>query len=450
MSNNKFRCQLFVAVSGNLGGKVSIVADVLSSHEQEIFPTTSLDDNCKEFEFQTDWNCYVDLRLSFLALKLKFLKGGGYDTYESKEKKKEHKCEYVVFTETSDDEEEQEEVARVTYVNNIMHSIFSNVEVYIHNQQIYNSNGLNAHKSYISNNFRAAISEYKGVLHFEGYDYEKEPEDISNPLPYPFFKKRMKLLRRPDGFMLYGKLEVDFFSTSELLYPNMKNRLRLIRARPNFYMISDNPNVSLGIVDCSLHNRRIALNDDYHKKRMDILAYALVEHNFLETLAKTFIIPARQNQFIQENIFNNAPIRRVAIAMNTNSAFTGSFTENPFWYQQFVLRQIRILRGGQPIVEFDTVDNCRLDVTTMKAMNFQDDIPSIPIDDFKDHYVLVFDLASMQDATESCQHPELAGEPLRLELNFTNPLENVTELIVLGERMSSLAVEKFGVVGKNV
>ena len=86
----------------------------------------------------------------------------------------------------------------------------------------------------------------------------------------------------------------------------------------------------------------------------------------------------------------------------------------------------------------------------MKAMNFQDDIPSIPIDDFKDHYVLVFDLTSMQDATENCHYPELVGEPLRLELNFTNPLENVTELLVLGERMSAVAVDKFGVVGKNV
>ena len=115
--------------------------------------------------------------------------------------------------------------------------------------------------------------------------------------------------------MLYGKLGIDFFSTSELLYPNMKIRLRLIRARPNFYMISDKPNVSLGIVDCSLYTRRMALKDDYHKKRMDMLASAPVEYNYLETLAKTFIISARQNQFIQENIFNNAPIRRIAIAM---------------------------------------------------------------------------------------------------------------------------------------
>ena len=69
-------------------------------------------------------------------------------------------------------------------------------------------------------------------------------------------------------------------------------------------------------------------------------------------------------------------------------------------------------------------------------MNFQDDIPTIPIDDFKDHYVLVFDFTLIQDATENCHQPELVGEPLRLEPTFTLPLENVTELIVLGERMS--------------
>ena len=135
--------------------------------------------------------------------------------------------------------------------------------------------------------------------------------------------------------------------------------------------------------------------------------------------------------------------------MNTNSAFTGSFTKNPFWYQQFYLRRIRILKGGQPIVAFVTADNCRLYVTSMKALNFQDDIPSIPMYDFKDHYVMVFDLTSMQD-NENCHYPEIVGEPLRLELNFTQPLENVTELLVLGERMSSLAVDKFGVVRKNV
>ena len=56
----------------------------------------------------------------------------------------------------------------------------------------------------------------------------------------------------------------------------------------------------------------------------------------------------------------------------------------------------------------------------------------------------------MQDATENCHYPKLVGEPLSLELNFTFPLEYVTELIVLGEGMSSVAVDEFGVVGKNI
>ena len=88
--------------------------------------------------------------------------------------------------------------------------------------------------------------------------------------------------------------------------------------------------------------------------------------------------------------------------MNTNSAFIGSYTGNSILYQQLDLRQLRILRGGQPIVDFDAADNCRLYVTTIKPMNFQGDILSIAIDNSKDHFVLVFDLTSMQDATENC------------------------------------------------
>ena len=65
--------------------------------------------------------------------------------------------------------EEDAPVPLVTHVKNISHSIFAIVEVYMNNQQIYNSNGLFAHKSYISNNFKGAISECKEVLHCDGF-----------------------------------------------------------------------------------------------------------------------------------------------------------------------------------------------------------------------------------------------------------------------------------------
>ena len=83
-----------------------------------------------------------------------------------------------------------------------------------------------AHKFYISNNFKGAISEYNGVLHCEGYDYgELFDEIMQAPLFEPFLKRRMKMLSRPDGFKLYGNLWADFLSYSELTYPNTKIRL---------------------------------------------------------------------------------------------------------------------------------------------------------------------------------------------------------------------------------
>ena len=118
----------------------------------------------------------------------------------------------------------------------------------------------------------------------------------------------------------------------------MKVRLRLNRARPKFCMICDNPNILLGLVDCSLYTCRIALKEDYRRKRMVMFAYTPVEFNNLETFAKMFIIPATDNPFFRENIYKNAPVGLIAIAKNTNSAFTGLHTEKPIWCQQVNLR----------------------------------------------------------------------------------------------------------------
>ena len=150
-------------------------------------------------------------------------------------------------------------------------------------------------------------------------------------------------------------------------------------------------------------------------------------------------------------MFKNAPVRRGAFAMNTNSAFRrGSYSDNPFWYEQFDLRQIIKLRSGELIVEFDVVYNCSVYVTTMKAMSFQDDNPSLPFDNFKNHYLLVFDLTSMQDGTEKCHSIKLVGVPLRRELNFTFAPEHVPELNDLGNESHPLQLTRFVLLEKTL
>ena len=217
-------------------------------------------------------------------------------------------------------------------------------------------------------------------------------------------------------------------------------------------MISYNSPVSLKALDCSPFTRRVFVNEVYHQTIRYQLTHQHSYYNFMETIGRTFIISSGQNQCIQENVSNNAPIRRIAIAMHTNSAFTGHFQENLFHYQKNGLRELRIIQGGIAIISVDKVDtiDCRACVTTMKAMNFNEEIPLLPNNLFQNCYLLVFDLTLLQDAGENIYYTELSGESFPLEMFFNHPLRSVKELIFLGERISTVKIDQFGTVAKNV
>ena len=57
----------------------------------------------------------------------------------------------------------------LTHFKNILHSLFSNCEVYLNNQQLYNSNGLYGHKVLNSNETNASKRNNEGILARHGY-----------------------------------------------------------------------------------------------------------------------------------------------------------------------------------------------------------------------------------------------------------------------------------------
>ena len=58
----------------------------MSSYTQEIFPSTSLDENSIEFELEPDCNLYLVMRDTHPSLKLQLFKGRMFDAFK-KEKK---------------------------------------------------------------------------------------------------------------------------------------------------------------------------------------------------------------------------------------------------------------------------------------------------------------------------------------------------------------------------
>ena len=86
----------------------------------------------------------------------------------------------------------------------------------------------------------------KGILACHGHSFALYPEAFDM---YPF-PDRAKSLGSGIVFSLYGRLDIELLTFEKFLLPKTNVRIKLIRARANFYMMSDNSNVSLKIVDC--------------------------------------------------------------------------------------------------------------------------------------------------------------------------------------------------------
>ena len=168
MMSCNFWYQTFVAVSGKLGGKVSVVYNVLSSHEQAIYPNTAIEENCLELDFQTDVNYYGYLRQMYFALKLKYVKGCGYENYNTDEVKKRTKRRLKWIGKRRCWRNKRFHFLSLlmyTIEYPCLHSMLPNVDVYINNLQFYNSDGSYAHKYYFFNKFEGGISQHKRISH---------------------------------------------------------------------------------------------------------------------------------------------------------------------------------------------------------------------------------------------------------------------------------------------
>ena len=153
----------------------------------------------------------------------------------------------------------------VIFVNNILCSTLTNVEVYIQNQQTCISNGRYGLRFHISNNSKGAKTENERFWQRKCWLWRKSSSCGCN-LVWSLSQGEKKLLSYSEAWRLFVILAVEFDSIFHLLYPQMKVRLGLTRAKHSFYTVSGKPKQSHGIVDCLLYTRRVALKNVYHQK----------------------------------------------------------------------------------------------------------------------------------------------------------------------------------------
>ena len=397
--------------------------------EQKIGPAYSPNGPNLEFEVVGDRNNFIDMQKIYLELKCKILQSDNRD------------LRYDGGDPTLSDD--------AMFVNNVLHSLFADCTITANGLKISTANGLYGHKSFIETEFSHSSDAKKTWLRCQGYSYEAAPNTFTNNV----FTARKEACRLSAVQTFYGKVAVDVFSCDKQLINGVSLRISFLRAQDDFVTISEDQakRYKVQITEANLYVRKMVVNDNVVSAIERTLLKSPAMYRYNEVIAKTFLASNGQMSWKHEDVFMKEPIRRLAIAMNTNAAFVGNRVQNPFWYQKFDLSEITIYRNGLPIAgtPTSTIDDKRVYFSSLGSLAYIENGHGIPLNEFPNHYILVFDLTSTQEASHDFIHPELTNASITVELKFGTALAANTEILMLGEKTSTLYINSDRNVSKN-
>ena len=124
---------------------------------------------------------------------------------------------------------------------------------------------------------------------------------------------------------------------------------------------------------------------------------------------------------------------------------------NPFHFQKLGLEEVTVYRNGFPTAgtPIRTSNDKRIYFNSMAALAYVENGHGIPLTNFPNHYIMVFDLTSTQEATHDFIHPELTNSSISVELKFDADLAANTEILFLGEKASTIYIDSARNVSKN-
>ena len=175
------------------------------------------------------------------------------------------------------------------------------------------------------------------------------------------------------------------------------------------------------------------------KTLMKILAI----YNYIEVLPRTFLATTGVQNWRQEDVSAKEPVRRMILAMSSNTAYLGTNRTNQFHYQKFQLNEIIVNRNCLPFAgtPVSAAHNKRIYYNTLEALDFVfNNSYGISLANYHNHYFMAFDLRSTQEASHDFIPPELTNCTISVELKFNAPLGGNVELLFMGERASTVYV----------
>ena len=360
---------------------------------QKIGPSYSPDGPMLEFEVLGDRNNFIDLQKILLEVKCKITQNNDVDLRTGAD---------AAGTDAP------------YFSNNALLSLFSECTVSANGVKISNTNGNYAHKAFIETEFSSSRTAKGTWLVCHGYYFENEPQKIDgqDDRAEDVTARKALVADSLENYFI-GKPASDILTCDKQLLSGVTLRISFRRSSNVFAVISEaDKHYKVKIIEANLYVRKMTIADHVLSAIKKTLFKTPAVYRYNEVLPRTFLATRDVHSWRQEDVFSKEPVRRMAIAMSSNQAYLGSNRTTPFHYQKFGLLQIVIYRNGFPIVGTPITTNFekRLYFNTIEALDFLDrGGHGISLSDNQNHFVMVFDFTSTQEASHDFIHPELTN-----------------------------------------
>jgi len=345
--------------------------------------------------------------------------------------------------------------AQVGPVNNFLHSLFSQVDISLNGCLITSSTNTYPYRAYIENLLSYGPETKTSQLTAELF-YKDTAGKMNAVNPAAAADARNGGLTERANFTaesrvvdMIGRLHCDIFFQERFMLNEVNTKIRLIRSKDAFCLMSNAENFKVKIVSAALYVRKVKLSPAVFLAHAKALETSLAKYPIRRVVCKSFTVPRGMLDTTHEKLFTGQLPRRIVIGLVDNEAFNGSVAHNPFNFKHFSLSEIALYLDGQhhgikPIeTNFAAHQFVRayLGLFTGTGKNNRDEGNDITRTDFEAGYALyAFDLSP--DLAED-DHFNLAKTGgVRVELKFDVALPNTVTVVAYAEFENVIEIDR--------
>lgn len=339
---------------------------------------------------------------------------------------------------------------KVSLVNYTLHSLFSQLDIWINEQLVSHQSNTYAYKSYIEAILTYTSADKKSQLALSLY--EKDKGNSMNDFvgdTNPAFVERGKKIAGSRLLTLRGCLHNELLRQPQYLLSHCSLRIRLTPHTKDFVLMTEkSEDFALHIVDARFEVPKLKLNPTRVLDNARMLKSTPAVYPLRQGIIKVFSIATGSMHVTKENLFTSLP-RRVIIGFVSATAFNGSSKHNPFDFRNLSINYLSLYVDGERVPgrpltpDFGKANYAREYDLLLQTSGHWDDETALDIKpfEFAQGYTL-FGIPLTGGDVDSIAVEPHRNATIRLEIKFKNALDASYVAIVYGDMENSLEIDQ--------